>query len=235
MSQSPALQRLPHPWLDNSRPKPHNRPDVFFQLKSFYVKFLPLQYPYRPCPLSSTGQKIHYFLLSGSGPPPGDIGYPGDIYRDMTTQVYDLYACLRDGWVPWTGISASDSSSVEARRLLAHPNFPRHYLWCEGLNITWVAHKRLCQDANKRGVDLSVSFLRVGGLVPQTETFMWPGQKRKWEESENSTEGNELQKKIKIPDEKRVNREEDGESYSIDGWYSMVILRPSCCIRSSTT
>lgn len=84
------------------------------------------------------------------------------------------------------------------------------------MNITWVAQKRLCKDANNRGVDLSASFLRVGGLVAQTESNPWPGQKRKWEESENSVEGNELQKKFKIPDRKGASHEEDGESYSVD-------------------
>ena len=105
------------------------------------------------------------------------------------------------------------------------------------MDITSVPHKRPCKDANNGGVDLSVLFLGVSSPVSQTESYLWPGRKRKWEEfeSENSVEGNALQKKFRIPDMKSANHEEDGESCSVDGWFSVLILRSSCCIGSSTS
>jgi hypothetical protein len=199
MSWPPALI-LPHPWPDNLLPKPKNRPDVFYQLKSFRAPYLPAQYPYRSLP-QRNAHNIQYFLFTGLGPPPNDIGYPGDIYMDSTKHMYALYGRMQNQWAPWTGILSSARKPRRIANLLVHPNLPGFYLWCKGNDITWLSHHDISKNVSKRTIDLSAGTIDVNTLVAITENTMFRGQKRKLSDAAMLFDENTLKKRSKILEE----------------------------------
>lgn len=222
MSQPPALQRLPHPWLDNSWPKSKDRPDIFYQLKSFLAPYLPAQYPYKPLP-QRNAQKIHYFLFTGFGLPPNDIGYPGDIYMDSTGHTYALYGRMKNHWEPWTGILSTAGKMRRIANLIGHPNFPGFYLWCKGNNIAWLSYHDISKNTRKRAnMHLSAGSIDVTALVARTEDNIYRGHKRKSDAAMLFDE-NTLKKRSKTVAEGQTPAPDDnGMFYEFTSWTGRV-------------
>ncbi|KII83353.1 hypothetical protein PLICRDRAFT_127342 [Plicaturopsis crispa FD-325 SS-3] len=80
-----AAKRLP--WVDYPIPMYSNLPGFAIRLTYFCTdagdaQWPPPDYPYR---LDGTDpRRVHYYSMSGCGDPPNDIGYPGDVYLDVT-------------------------------------------------------------------------------------------------------------------------------------------------------
>ncbi|KII84007.1 hypothetical protein PLICRDRAFT_58137 [Plicaturopsis crispa FD-325 SS-3] len=102
---------LPLPWRDNPIPTSNIQPGVHIELKTSHIApgmvlWPPPGYPYRvelgfrPDKRKGSGvYNVLFYEMRGRGPPPGDIGYPGDIYLDLTPGAYALYF---RGTAEWT-------------------------------------------------------------------------------------------------------------------------------------
>jgi hypothetical protein len=187
MSQRPADRNLPLPWVDNPPPTSHIQPGVTHELKTFPVSmwYFPTHYPYRTHgrirgPETQT-RTVPFYLFVGIGPPPKDIGYPGDIYRDKTVRDYALYARFVNIWVPWTGRPTADDTIHEHSNLLHHPYLTAHFLWCTENGITWMWCEDILKDAEYNCIGLPVSVFPVNSLLARLDGLHWScqtGQKR---------------------------------------------------------
>jgi hypothetical protein len=206
MSGTAANNDLPLPWLDNPAPTSCIQPGITRVLKTFRVNkwYFPTHYPYRmhgPEIRGSYTQTriVPFFLFGGLGPPPNDIGYPGDIYRDTNTaRDYALYVRFKNTWVPWTGVATAGEPIHEHSNLLHHPNLTAHFLWCTDSEITWMWCEDILKDASNRCIGLPVSLFDVNALLAQSGGFQRPGQ-AVWKRKNNpeTTMENEQTKKSK--------------------------------------
>ncbi|KAJ7934991.1 hypothetical protein B0H13DRAFT_1854700 [Mycena leptocephala] len=80
---------------------------------------------------SDDRETVYFNDHRGSGPPPGDIGTPGDTYIDVNAST--LYACCVDGWMPWLG----PTKRLES---LPHPTQPNISFWCNTTQngVSWM-------------------------------------------------------------------------------------------------
>jgi hypothetical protein len=92
---------------------------------------------------------IPYHEWRGQGRPPNDIGYPGDIYVDLTPGKYSLYGRTKSGWVPWTGLN------FEKWHLVAHPHLDDRFLFCGESDIKWYSYDAI--RSSRRFRDNSIS------------------------------------------------------------------------------
>jgi hypothetical protein len=135
------------PWL-NTTPKSRLQPTVAVELKSTQVEIalnIPQNYPYK---LTLDGDKpnrakIPYYEWRGRGPPPGDVGYPGDVYLDLTPGAYALYAYTLGKWVKWVG------PCVEKEEHIRHPHLMDRFLGYSEKNVNWYSFSTIKGHARK--------------------------------------------------------------------------------------
>ncbi|KAJ6483798.1 hypothetical protein C8R47DRAFT_561081 [Mycena vitilis] len=111
--------------------------------------------PYKDLPYAITAPdspKVVFYEFRGRGPPPGDIGRPGDIYWDVTFP-YIIYFVGNDGWKAWNP-QASDASQLLAR----NPNFANRYLWTSRNHhgFSWLTKESLAKSLVKTNEPQSI-------------------------------------------------------------------------------
>lgn len=132
---------LPNPWIDNPAPTSEIYPTIIYQLKYFVNSLKTMRdprriWPYRRNP--GDEKKVLFFDFRGYGPPPHDIGNPGDFYLDHThkdSSRYLMYVREEDGWVcsNWS----ADPKRKEFK-LHKHPLLKDRYLWgTEASGFMW--------------------------------------------------------------------------------------------------
>ncbi|KII93144.1 hypothetical protein PLICRDRAFT_35326 [Plicaturopsis crispa FD-325 SS-3] len=151
-AKSNTADQRPLPWLDNPKPTSKIQPNIKVKLKTFRLGFgdgqdpaswPPEGYPYRPIvPFLSEpppwGKRrksqpsrgsatVHYFEMHGRGPPPDDIGYPGDIYVDLNPRRYCLYYRDLAQWSRYHHWQPKEDGYYGSRRR-ADPATTRHPL-----------------------------------------------------------------------------------------------------------
>jgi hypothetical protein len=74
------------------------------------------------------------------GPPPHEIGKPGDIYVDNSSELPALYGRDQIRWVVWPG----------PELFFRHPTLEDRFLWCSEERIAWYPGKFVVDDAKAR-------------------------------------------------------------------------------------
>jgi hypothetical protein len=119
----------PMPCIAN--PKPSSASPILFayERRHFTVKTLPDSFPYEV--IRDNGLQIHYFEFRGQGPPPADLGFPGDVWLNIRPGEFSLYAHTKTDWVVWPGPRKAKKQMFE------HPLVPGRYLWCTRKHVLW--------------------------------------------------------------------------------------------------
>ncbi|RDB26243.1 hypothetical protein Hypma_006335 [Hypsizygus marmoreus] len=144
----------PSPWLDNPEPKSELYPDLTARLKCFTNRRRKMnkgegKWPYRLYPPDPT--KILFFEFRGYGPPPKDIGNPGDIYVDLTPSpgpnlciyLHDKEAWVRNYW--------NLDPNITEFPLHWHPLLNDRFLWgTEASGFMWFTGDKLRQEGCHR-------------------------------------------------------------------------------------
>ena len=94
---------------------------------------------------------IPYHEWRGQGSPPNDVGYPGDVYINMTPGKYSLYGRTNKGWVIWNGLC------YEKWQLVPHPHLDDRYLFCSETDIKWYSLHAIRTVRRQRDNSLSSS------------------------------------------------------------------------------
>lgn len=82
-----------NPWLDWPRPISLVQPNLQITLSKFHCQVSEATaYPYRLDTHPGTEAIIYFYEMRGFGNPPGDVGYPGDVYIDMSSGTPFLWA-----------------------------------------------------------------------------------------------------------------------------------------------
>ena len=136
------MGKPPHPSQNASAPSSIEQPDIKCHNREFYVPEVPDDYPYQmEKSKSSTNISIPFYEFRGNGPPPTDIGNPGDVYLQIGAENLTLYAKMRSGWKIWNPLPMWGSMLPPASELIAHPDSDnlKRYLWCDGYQLGWYA------------------------------------------------------------------------------------------------
>ncbi|KAJ7156563.1 hypothetical protein C8R43DRAFT_949416 [Mycena crocata] len=89
-------------------------------------------------PHSNRNDRFIFHEFRGRGPPPDDVGQPGDIYLDVTLP-FIIYFVGNAGWEAW-----NRHASQGYHALAAHPIFEDRYLWVSGgMGLYWLAKSSL--------------------------------------------------------------------------------------------
>ncbi|KAH8826053.1 hypothetical protein DL96DRAFT_1816503 [Flagelloscypha sp. PMI_526] len=138
--------RLTNPWLDNPDPKSLQYPGIqrrnlhFIQQGPF-----PSHTPW-PFRRNTDNVRIVFFEFSGYGPPPNDIGNPGDIYIDWTSgygQDFILWTkpLMKAPWKAWNNPFSKTQDNTHLTRFAPpiHPILHDRYLLPshDGDHLTW--------------------------------------------------------------------------------------------------
>jgi hypothetical protein len=121
---------------------------------------IPHTYPYRLDPKQP--DKIPYFEWRGRGPPPADIGLPGDIFLDLTPNKPALFARTEGVWFQWVGRYTTES------QLIAHPHLEDRFLSVAS-NVGWYSISTLRKKHRdfypelESSVGLLLMFLKLEG------------------------------------------------------------------------
>ncbi|KAJ7243043.1 hypothetical protein C8J57DRAFT_1367055 [Mycena rebaudengoi] len=101
---------------------------------------------------SSRSCAVSFFEFRGTGPPSSDVGYPGDVYVDLTPEQHTLYWRDRLGngpgrWNRWTALLLDRIPLY--KYLVSHPwaKDPQEsdlYLWADSNGITWASKEEIC-------------------------------------------------------------------------------------------
>jgi hypothetical protein len=140
--------RKPPPWLSNPYPKSTQQPGITRLNKKFRHHWplgMEASYPYEYFPLDDT---VHYFEFRGEGPPPSDIGYPGDIYIDLTEGSPAVYAMGITEWVLWHGHLSCKAGHRDPREIkpFSHPLLRDRILWCSEKTVMWYSRDTIRKD-----------------------------------------------------------------------------------------
>ncbi|TFY76835.1 hypothetical protein EWM64_g7175 [Hericium alpestre] len=100
-----------------------------YERRHFTVKTVPDDFPYEL--VRDNGLQIHYFEFRGPGPPPNDLGHPGDVWLNVKPGEYNLYARMQSHWELWPGPRKAK------KHMFAHPLVPGRYLWCTRKHVLW--------------------------------------------------------------------------------------------------
>lgn len=135
-----ATTRLPNPWLDDPVPKSIIQPGITATLQFFSHDVKELErYLYR---LGGNNEsQVVYYEYLGMGPPPRDIGYPGDIYIDTTP---DAEAAYGRGFWGWSEPASSSDLAV-------HPQIVGRFLWCTAREVGWFLKMDVVAACKERG------------------------------------------------------------------------------------
>lgn len=138
------MARPLQPCLANPIPTSSSQTVITYKHTSFDEDASDLEhYPYH-IGLSNHGQgktfTIHFVEFRCVGSPPSDIGYPGDVWIDLTSDQFGLYAKVGADWRKWPGLL------IDSDSLIAHPHIPTRTLWCTKHRVTWLKHTSLLAD-----------------------------------------------------------------------------------------
>ena len=129
---APSMASPPKPPMPCiANPKPTSTSSIPFrhERRHFTVKTLPDSFPYEV--IRDNGLQIHYFEFRGQGPPPADLGSPGDVWLNVRAGELSLYARTQSDWVIWPGPRKAKKQMFE------HPLVPGRYLWCTRKHVLW--------------------------------------------------------------------------------------------------
>lgn len=150
-----------NPWLDWPRPISLVQPNLQITLSKFQCHISETAgYPYRLNTHSGTEATIYFHEMRGFGNPPGDVGYPGDVYIDMSSGGPFLWATQMTNngeWKRW---------ALDER--MQHPHFPFRFLWCSKGEVSWYCPAKFEQLSNhekgqRTAEELVVEMLRATG------------------------------------------------------------------------
>lgn len=144
------MAKPPHPSQNLSAPRSIERPDIVCHNREFYVRELPEDYPYQlETSKEWTNIAIPFYEFRGRGPPPTDIGNPGDIYLQTGVETFILHVRTGTEWKVWDPLPTWGSIVPPASEFLAHPDSKglNRYFWCDGYQLGWYA---LSSVRNKR-------------------------------------------------------------------------------------
>jgi hypothetical protein len=151
-----VMRLVDSPWVTNPSPRSFVKPNAYRVVKWLRrPTHLPSNYPYREHPDKPT--MIPYHEWRGKGYPPMDVGYPGDVYVNMTPGKYSLYGRTKTGWAPWTGLN------FEKWQLVQHPLLDDRYLFCSETDIKWYSLDAI--RTMRRGRDTSISISKAIEIV----------------------------------------------------------------------
>lgn len=144
-------ERPQHPCLTNPNPKSAIQPDLIVLHRTFQHRHLSKHTKNYPYDLETSEFTVHFFEFRGYGSPPSDVGTPGDIYIDMTSEAYALYAMVTPGsWKRWVGHCRTYSfiSGKERFSLVGidHPVLQGRMLWVTDRNVVWATLKTIQRD-----------------------------------------------------------------------------------------
>jgi len=118
----------PLPWL-SPPPESQIQSSLVVELKWFNApQVMPDDYPFRLNP--DKPLIVPFFEWHGRGSPPDDIGYPGDVYLDLTPDHLGLYAYTTDKWVTSHRNGEAHCSSPLSRGT---------FLRCPEISVGWFA------------------------------------------------------------------------------------------------
>ncbi|KAF7304255.1 hypothetical protein HMN09_00826800 [Mycena chlorophos] len=96
--------------------------------------------------------QVPFLEFRGTGPPSSTIGYPGDVYVDLTPSAYALYWRDRNGrdpgaWRRWTSLLLDQVPLY--KYLVSHPwadDAQRSdlFLWVDPTGISWTSRAEIC-------------------------------------------------------------------------------------------
>lgn len=134
-----------NPWLDSPPP---SAPYLQYASLRWFIARSHENYHYR-----INGSKLYFYEIHGHGPPQNDIGYPGDIYVDLTPLPYLIYVREQNQWVCWNWSPTHPSKKLFG--LVRHPLITGRILWVcaapSNPHLSWY-HPRTVR--NKKGVAL---------------------------------------------------------------------------------
>lgn len=156
----------PNPWLDWPCPISLEKPKLQITLTNFHCHYLPRElHPYRLDTEPGAEATIYFHEMRGFGPPPGDVGYPGDVYIDMSPGAHGLWAIRTPNGGEWTHWTPNE--------IIQHPHITYYYLWCSTRGeVSWyprIVHHALSQDENHGSRDagaLIAEMLRANARRP---------------------------------------------------------------------
>lgn len=151
----------PNPWLDWPCPISLEQPRLQITLKGFQLHHEHHGlYPFRLNTKLGDEATIYFYEMHGFGPPPTDVGYPGDVYIDISPFAHALWAIITPNggeWTRWTPVKA-----------IQHPHIEYYYLWCSTRGeVSWYPgnmYSALSQNENYRkrnAADLIAEMLRA--------------------------------------------------------------------------
>ena len=117
------------PCITDPKPTSASQIPFVYERRHFTVKTLPESFPYQV--IRDNGLQIHYFEFRGQGPPPADLGYPGDVWLNVRPSELSLYARTLTEWAIWPGPRKAKKQMFE------HPLVPGRYLWCTRKHVLW--------------------------------------------------------------------------------------------------
>jgi predicted transcriptional regulator len=125
----------PFPCILNPNPRSILQPGIQCRQDSFFVQSVPAAFPYETQTSADNRIQIHHLIIDGQGPPPDDVGHPGDIYFDyINSGILDfdplvLYARTERSWLLWPG--------KDLGNILQHPHLPDYFLWHKKKSFGW--------------------------------------------------------------------------------------------------
>ena len=114
------------------------------------------------------------------GPPPHEIGRPGDIYVDNSSESLAIYGRDKVRWVIWPGPGL----------FFRHPTLEDRYLWCSEDRIAWYSGKFVVDDAKTRSGQTTVEMIQQA----LTNEFEGHGVSDTEEERENRRQRTKAEK-----------------------------------------
>ena len=129
MASSGPVLKPQLPCIANPKPTSASPIPFVYERRHFTVKTLPESFPYEV--IRDNGLQVHYFEFRGQGPPPADLGHPGDVWLNVRPGELSLYARTLTEWVIWPGPRKAKKQMFE------HPLVPGRYLWCTRKHVLW--------------------------------------------------------------------------------------------------
>jgi hypothetical protein len=140
-------ESLPNPWLDNPTPVSKEYPEIQFRLKDFHNSTRLMHargrtWPYRLHLFDEA--MIMFFEFRGYGPPPDDVGHPGDVYIDLTRSIGSPYLLYVHGLDQWDCVDWSSDPDQSSFPVPKHPLLKDRFLsGTKGKQFSWVTQETL--------------------------------------------------------------------------------------------
>jgi hypothetical protein len=178
MASSGPVLKPQLPCITNPKPSSASPIPFVYERRHFTVKTLPESYPYEV--IRDNGLQIHYFEFRGQGPPPADLGFPGDVWLNVRPGELSLYARTLTEWVIWPGPRKAKKQMFE------HPLVPGRYLWCTRKHVLWYTCDGIRKSASlqTRGEEEDFGRTRYRSVGPMERgDYPCALQRRPWPKS----------------------------------------------------